>query len=335
MRSWLVLLGLFAAVTALGLVPEARAADGSVLVLGKASPKQRDVIVAAVIATARDGGWSFEAHAFQDPEREAVLACLGASQPWACMAKQMKDKGDQLVLIEVETERTDTVLRVHVVTAASDTDSRANHFCNVCDDETLKLAVSNVTRRLLRAAAERSGKTKISIRSKPDKAWITLDGTLVGSTDLVRVTYPGEHTVMFTRTGYHTVTHTIRVKEGETANLHVELDPVPGTVIDRPGDQLAGPSRLVPKLLIGAGAAAVAGGTLYSLLAVDPPPGLEQPRYLYSGPAIGVAAAGGAVVGAGLYLWRRPSKPTATVSRPAPAISLWPGGGSLGWSTRF
>jgi hypothetical protein len=334
MRSWLLLPALFAAVTALGLVPEARA-GGSVLVLGKASPKQRDVIAAAVIATARDGGWSFEAHAFQAPEREAVLACLGASQPWACMAQQMKDKGDQLVLVQVETERTDTVLQVHVVTAASDADSRASYFCNVCDDNALKLAVSDVTRRLLRAAAERSGKTKISIKSNPDRAWITLDGTLVGSTDTVRATYPGEHTVMFTRTGYHTVTHRIRVMEGETARLHVTLDPVPGTVIDRPGDPRAGPSRLLPKLLIGAGAVAVAGGTIYSLTAVDPPPGLEQPRYLYSGPAIGVAAAGGAMVGVGLYLWLRPSKPAAAMSPPAPAVSLWPGGGSLGWSTRF
>jgi hypothetical protein len=244
----------------------------------------------------------------------------------------MKDKGDRLVVVQVGMERMDTVLSVHVITAVNEADSTANFFCNACDEGSLKVAASDVTRRMLRAAAERSGKTKISIKSRPDRAWINLDGTLIGSTNTIKATYPGEHTVMLTRSGYLTATRTIVVKEGETAQLIVDLELAPGSIIDRSGDQRVSSSRLAPKLLAGAGAVALIGGAVYSFT-VDPPSSGKQPRYLYSGPALGVAAAGGAALGIGLYLWLRPGSGAAAPT--APAVSPQPGGGVLGWSTSF
>jgi hypothetical protein len=290
------------------------------------------VIAGAVIATARELGWSLAAHPFLDKERAEVTACLGAPRPWACVAPSMKDRGDRLVIVQVGTERTDTVLSVHVLTAVNETDSTANYFCNACDEDALSVAASDVTRRMLRAAAERSGKTKLSIRSRPDRAWINLDGTLIGSTDTVKATYPGEHTVLITRSGYLTATRTIVVKEGETTQVIVDLEPAPGSVIDRPGDRRTSSSRRVPKLLTGAGAIALVGGAIYSFT-VDPPSSGRQPRYLYSAPALGVAAAGGAALGVGLYLWLRPGRGGAIPS--APAVTPQPGGGVLGWSTSF
>jgi hypothetical protein len=329
MRFRIVFLGWFALVAV--LLSEARA-DGSVLVVGEASPRQHEVIVDAVIATAREIGWSLAAHPFLDQERAEVTACLGAARPWACVAPYMKDKGDRLVVVQVGIERTDTVLSVHVITAINETDSTANYFCDACDEDSLKVAASDVTRRMLRAAAERNGKTKISIKSTPDRAWINLDGALIGSTDTIKATYPGEHTLMFTRSGHLTAIRTVVVKEGETAELTVNLDPAPGSVIDRPGDLRTSSSRLVPKLLIGAGAVALIAGAVYSFT-VDPPSSGKQPRYLYSAPALGVAAAGGAALGIGLYLWLRPGGGPATPA--APAVAPQPGGGVLGWSTSF
>jgi hypothetical protein len=192
----------------------------------------------------------------------------------------MTDRGDRLVAVKVGIERTDTVLSVHVITAVNATDSTASYFCNACDEAALSAAASDVTRRMLRAAAERSGKTRISIKSKPDRAWINLDGTMIGSSDTIKATYPGEHTIMLTHSGYLTTTRTVVVKEGETAQVIVNLEPVPGSSIDRPGDRRASSSRVVPKLLTGAGAAALIGGAVYSFT-VDPPPGGKQPRYLY------------------------------------------------------
>jgi hypothetical protein len=332
MRFGIVILGWFALAAA--LAPPARA-EGSVLVAGKASPRQREVIVDAVIATAREIGWSLKAHPFPDKEHAAVTACLGATRPWACIAPYMTDRGDRLVAVKVGIERTDTVLSVHVITAVNDTDSTASYFCNACDEAALKAAASDVTRRMLRTAAERSGKTRISIKSKPDRAWINLDGTMIGSSDTIKATYPGEHTIMLTHSGYLTTTRTVVVKEGETAQVIVNLEPVPGSSIDRPGDRRASSSRVVPKLLTGAGAAALIGGAVYSFT-VDPPPGGKQPRYLYSVPALGVAAAGGAALGIGLYLWLRPgSGPATHAASAAPTVTPHPRGGVLGWSMSF
>ena len=329
MRLPIVFLGWFALVAVL---PAEARADGAVLVVGKASPRQHEVIAGAVIATARELGWSLAAHPFPDKERAEVTACLGAARPWACVAPSMKDRGDRLVVVQVGIERTDTVLSVHVLTAVNETDSTANYFCNACDEEALAAAATDVARRMLRAAAERSGKTKISIRSRPDRAWINLDGTMIGSTDTIKATYPGEHTILFTRSGYLTATRTIVVKEGETAQVIANLEPAPGTVIDRPADPRTGASRLIPKLLAGAGAVALLGGAVYSFT-IDPPSSGKQPRYLYSAPALGVAAAGGAALGVGLYLWLRPGRGGAIPS--APAVTPQPGGGVLGWSTSF
>jgi hypothetical protein len=329
MRLPIVILGWFALVAT--LLPEARA-DGAVLVVGKASPRQHEVIVGAVIATARELGWSLAAPPFPDKERAEVTACLGAARPWACVAPSMKDRGDRLVVVQVGIEQADTVLSVHVITAVNETDSTARFFCNACDDDALKVAATDVARRMLRAAAERSGRTKLSIQSRPDRAWINLDGTLIGSTDTVKATYPGEHTILFTRAGYLTATRTIVVKEGETTQVLVNLEPAPGTVLDRPDDRRPSSSRLIPKLLAGAGAVALIGGAVYSFT-VDPPSSGKQPRYLYSAPALGVAAAGGAALGVGLYLWLRPGSGAAPPA--APAVAPRPGGGVLGWSTSF
>lgn len=332
MRVPIVISGLFALAAALGATPEARA-DGAVLVLGKATPPEQRAIAESVIAAARDVRWSLTAHALPDKAGAEVAACVRGARSWTCAAPHLGGKGDRLVVVQVGSERTDTVLTVHAVMATGEASASANYFCSTCgDDDALRLAVSDVTRRAVRAAAERSGTTRLAIRSAPDRAWINLDGQTVGSTDAVKITYPGEHTVMLTRAGYAAATRTVEVKEGETQVLSVKLEPATGTVIDPSRDAPPRRSRLVPALLIGVGAVAIAGGAGYSLT-VDPPATPEQPKYLYSGPAIGLATAGGALVGIGLYLWLR--TPRGSPPRPAPSVSLRPGGGTVGWSTRF
>jgi hypothetical protein len=333
MRLQIFIPAFLAALSVLRTVPEARA-DGSVLVLGKASPQQRSVIAEAIIGAARADGWSLQAHPYSDRDAETVLACLRVTRPWPCVAPHVKDRGDQLVVVQVELERTDTVLGVHVVTATTDADSTADHFCNLCDDDSLKRASAEVARRLLRDAAERSGRTRLSIRSRPDRAWITLDGKLAGSTDTVKATYPGEHTVMLTRTGYVAATRTLLVKDGETATLAVDLETAQETIIVLPGERRA-PSRLVPKLLIAGGAVALVGGAILIGIDEDPSPVGKRHEYYYDTAPHGVGAiiAGAAAAGAGAYLWLRAARAARSTS--SPTVAPAPGGAAVGWSGRF
>src|SRR6187399_1526339 len=112
MRLKIVFLGFVIVLSALARESLART-DGSVLVVGKASPRQRVVIVDSVLTTAREGGWAFEAPGFSTQETDAVLACLRADKPWPCVAPALKGKGDKLVVVQVGIEADDTVLTVH------------------------------------------------------------------------------------------------------------------------------------------------------------------------------------------------------------------------------
>ena len=91
------------------------------------------------------------------------------------------------------------------------------------------------------------------------------------------------------------------------------------------GDGAGGPGtgRLAPRLLVGAGAAAlVAGGVLY---AIDQDPGGPGPVYRNTAPAgIAVGAVGLAAVSVGLWLWGARGGST-------PMVAIGSTGGFIGW----
>ncbi len=89
------------------------------------------------------------------------------------------------------------------------------------------------------------------------------------------------------------------------------------------------PSRVVPTLVIGAGATAFAIGTYLSFAANSSDSG-QQNQYIYSGPGIALAVAGGAAIGAGLYLLLRNAQPTSS-----PTLTATTSGAVAGWTTTF
>lgn len=89
------------------------------------------------------------------------------------------------------------------------------------------------------------------------------------------------------------------------------------------------PSRVVPALVIGAGATAFAIGTYLSFAANSSDSG-QQNQYIYSGPGIALAVAGGAAIGAGLYLLLRNAQPTSS-----PTLTATTSGAVAGWTTTF
>jgi hypothetical protein len=94
-------------------------------------------------------------------------------------------------------------------------------------------------------------------------------------------------------------------------------------VRDGPAGEPEPRTRLAPRLLVGAGAAAlVAGGVL---VAIDQDPGGSSPVYRNTAPAgIAVGAVGLAAVGVGLWLW-------GTRGGGSPLVALSSSGGFIGW----
>jgi hypothetical protein len=85
--------------------------------------------------------------------------------------------------------------------------------------------------------------------------------------------------------------------------------------------------------VLGAGAVALGTGIALQVTEDGPPLGEPQPSRIYSAPGIGLAVAGGALVGLGAYLWWRAGARDAAQS--APSVTLVDGGGVVGWSRTY
>jgi hypothetical protein len=175
----------------------------------------------------------------------------------------------------------------------------------------------------------RSGRTRLAIRSRPDRAQILLDGEPAGATDTTLATYPGMHTIELRTPGYAATTREVIAVGGTTVDVAIPLQPEARRPDRGPGPPDApARSRLGPGLVIGAGVAAIAAGGL--LIAFDQDPSPHQ-RYYYDTAKYGGASlvAGAVVAGAGIYLWLRPRASSAA------AVAPVPGGAAVGWIGRF
>ena len=315
------------------LPPRSASANGAILVLGRASPERHELIVDSVKRVAGEVGWSFTAPVFSGADGTAITTCLAEDQPWKCIAPKMRDKADRLIVIQIELERSDTVVTVHVVSAVTGVDATSRHFCNACDEQALAQAITDVTKELLHDSAVRSGTTQLAIKSIPDKAWISLDGKPAGATNITKATYPGEHVVVLRQDGYEPATQTVTAVDGKVVNVEIALEPVkslPGSPIQLHATET--PSRLLPKVMIGAGGVALVTGVLMIAFDQDPNPVGQQNERIYNtapaGTAIGIG--GALLIGAGVYLWWRSPKVQGAAVVPLPG-----GGAAVGWSGRF
>lgn len=316
-----------AAVAALLVGSVSRAhADGAVLVVGAVSSRDRDVIVDAIKGEGRALSLRFNATVGRDAAAASV-ACLHDKTPWSCVAPVLRGK-DQLVIVEIDSDHRGgapmTIVTAHLLTAGAEAESFASRNCAMCSEDALKRTIGDLSRDLLQRAAARSGRTRLAIRSHPDRAQIVLDGEPSGATDTTLATYPGKHTIELQATGYAAATREVIAVDGSTVDVAVPLQPA----TRRSGDPGSPGSRVWPGLAIGAGAAAIIAGGLLIAFDQDPSP---QHRYYYDTAKYGVAslAAGAVVAGAGVYLWLRPRASSAA------AVAPVPGGAAVGWAGRF
>lgn len=160
-------------------------ADGAVMVVGKVSQRDRDVIVDAIKDEGSAPSFRFSAAPSRDAA-DASVACLRDQTPWRCIAAAIRGK-DQLVIVEVDSDRgvgaPMTIVTAHLLTAGAEDESFASRDCAMCNEDALKRTVGDLSRDLLQRAAARSGRTKLAIRSTPDRSQIVLDGKPAGATD--------------------------------------------------------------------------------------------------------------------------------------------------------
>ncbi len=306
-------------------------ADGAVLVVGAESPRDRDLVVDAIQSAGRALSLRFSAAAGRDAA-DASVACLHDQTPWSCVAPVIRGK-DQLLIVEIDSDRGGgapmTRVTAHLLTAGAEAESFASRGCAMCNDEALKRTVGDLGRDLLQRAVARSGRTRLAIRSRPDRAQILLDGEPAGATDATLATYPGTHTIELRTPGYAAATRAVIAVDGTAVDVAIPLQPETRRPSGGPGSTDAPPrSRLGPGLVIGAGVAAIVAGGL--LIAFDEDPSPHQ-RYYHDTAKYGAASlvAGAVVAGAGITLWLRPRASSAAAAAPVP------GGAAIGWIGRF
>lgn len=332
----LVIYGLFLLAVTAG-ASTASAESGAVIVIGKAQPRERAVVAAAVRSAARSVGWALVETPITDVEVAKIVACLKAPKPWECAAPVAGAKGiHRLIVASLDPDRSPEgkpalVLTGQVILQGAKATTADTQFCSPCVDETMTRIAFDLTKRLIEEAATGTARTNITIESVPPGAWITLDNTNVGLTNRKYATFPGRHVVILQREGYETETRTVDVTENQDTLVSVPLRPKGGPVRGGGG----GRRYLVPGIVAGAGVVAAGTGIVLQLAKDPPPVGEDQPSRLVSVPGIGLVIGGGIAVGVGAYLWLRASKAPRHAPKSMPTATIANGGGIVGWTGSF
>lgn len=322
----------------------AGANTGAIVIVGKSDAHARDVAAEAVSAALSKANWKLTGKRLSDAEASSITRCFNRDEPQRCILRLVQSKGVQslaYVSVDPDPSRGERGLKLtgRVVTAKLDLVLIASRFCDHCTDDTLTGSATDLMKELLDRVALTTGRTVLSVKSSPQGARYTVDGTFVGVTDASIDVTPGPHTVTVELEGFETVVQNVMATEGKTAEVNAlfrHRTPEGHTLPDSGGttsspnveDQgtIVGPdqpqrSRAAKPLLIGGGVVLAAGLVLVLLDedSMTSPPGTEQRETYYDTATLGlVTMAGGAVLaGLGAYLyWKSPGKNATASIRP-------------------
>ena len=318
-------------------------ADGTViLIAGNAPPHDRDLFRSAMETSIEGAGRKVRNVSIRTKEEALVKDCLSNIAPsniapWTCIKGVVALKGkaiDQIVIGSVDTSTSPSgapAIRLSGYLVVSDLGFAIaeERICDPCTDNALKSLAEELTQAQLRRLAVVRGRTKIAVRTTPPGARITFDDEAQGASDTEISTFPGSHTIRLELGGHRVETRTVEALEGKTVEVNVPMRPKDaGRPVHPPHSR---PSRLVPILIGGAGAAAVITGGV--LIAIHDPhgPDMNQRHEFYYAtrtPGIVTAIGGAAAIGISLYLWQRQSR-SAVIAVPLTD------GGAVSWNASF
>ncbi|MGE0550183.1 MAG: PEGA domain-containing protein [Kofleriaceae bacterium] len=305
----------------------AHANDVGAIAVGEVPLGNRAGVAGAVEEVARDAGWTLAAGDIPVKEAMAVIDCKHDSQPWTCLpgTNPAKD-ARRMVLVWIHEQQGEDGSPILVITAkvvAGDQGTVIDQrFCERCTEDSLQKVVRELTKEVLKSSAVRSGRTVLSVKSTPAGAQVSLDGKPVGATDGSFNTYPGRHTIVVEKAGFHAERREVDTAEGSTQEVNVTMRSVDEATPAESG------SRVVPAVVIGIGAAAIIAGSALFIMDEDPSRDGGKTYRDSAVPGVVVGVGGVVALGAGFYLWKRASRST-------PTVALTNGGAAIGWAGRF
>lgn len=326
------------------LAPLRAGADtGALVIVGKSDAHARDVTGQAVSAALVKADWKLADKRLSEPESSSITRCFTREEPQRCILRLVQDKGVQRIAyisVDPDPGRGERGMKLtgRVITAKLDLVLIASRFCDHCTDDTLAGSATDLMKDLLDRVALTTGRTVLSVKSSPQGARYTVDGSFVGVTDASIDVTPGPHTVTVELEGFNTFVQNVRATEGKTAEVNAvfrrgppDERTVPATnsttgtsppvVGDKGNTTQTDPprrSRAATPLLIGGGVALAAGVVLVLLDedSTSSPAGASQRETYYDTATPGlIAIAGGAVIaGLGAYLYLKTPGGNATAS---------------------
>jgi hypothetical protein len=329
---------------ALLIMPSLAAADPVLVVVGgETDPPTLRLLSVAVSDRLQSERHAPQAHAFTPAEVDALIRCVSSETSKDC-AKDALDAAQtsRAVVMRVARESRDTtVFMAWMLARGGETLATKRRVCERCSSKLLAQSAAALLSALLREVDVRTTRTGIAVKTTPGGARVSIDGEVVGVTELERGVLPGRHRIVMELRGYETATRELDVLAGETAVIVATLRPLAPAAgaAPPPAKHRAGSSalRLAPWIAIGAGStAAVAGIAL--IAANEPRVSDGSHRYKWrdsKGIGVAVSVAGVAVAlagGAGLWWLRRggDEQPSQT-----PTVSIEDDGVVLGYAGRF
>lgn len=327
----------FVVALALGVLATATpaAAERAALFLGStAKGVDRPALIKIARAQAEAAGWSVTEPPLADGPLGDLVVCVSSGLARDCIPGHLDDNDvDRGIVISVGQEGKGTwVVNGWVFRRTGDLLVTDRRYCEGCKTEKLADTVRDLTATLVTEARARAKPTMIVARSKPAGAKVFVDDEEVGVAELEAPVYAGNHTVRFELEGHRAEVREVAIGDGETITVEVTLKPTaePKPPVARPPG--ARKSKLVPISVMAGGGLLIIGG--FALLAADEDPvqdGHQVASYTNTTlPAIGLFAAGAAVIGTGVWLFLE-----ASSDERAPTVGLAPGGAWIGYTGRF
>jgi hypothetical protein len=335
---------LVSSIATLAASGEALAEPATLMVVGEVAVREEAEVRTAARREIETAGWTLVESELSSEARSALVACLQrtSSEREGCLPGFLqKTPAERAVIVQVahasEGKRS-RLVSGWVFRRSGRTLAFEERPCRECRSEKLALTAGKLVGIVIRDARSAAAPSVLAIRSHPPGARITLDGKLIGATDVELRVYPGRHVVRLDKDGYPAATRELVIDDGEHATIEVTLSgadqppvkrtPRPPKGKEKPGARkpAGNEAPLWPWALVAGGGACVLGGGV--LLAVGTGDesfdereqrGRELARP--SPVALGLVGLGGVALGAGILFLVREGREEGK-DKLAPVVSV-------------